>query len=352
MLTYAALLTLHPDSADKNISVNIVLHPSDTIPVGQGIKKLGDCTLAELRQYADQQELILAAEHAHRPIKELILLDELSVRIELNQTMLNLLDSLDEAVVLQPLPLSPTEERVEKQESAEIADDQAPLSIADTEPTQITPPATALETAEVTIVNAAPTEPIHAERVTTEERDRGEIANSSADRTAGKLIEYIYPHAVHIFLDEKPLRAMQRHALSSMEREVAGVMLGKVPEKQPDGRFVVHVIDALIAKHTKMSGASVTYTPESWRYLNDQIALKYPQEEVVMVGWYHTHPGFGIFLSNMDLFIHTHFFTQPWHIAYVLDPHAHKSGFFSWDEDQRKVLAYPCAWPQWASKSW
>ena len=101
-----------------------------------------------------------------------------------------------------------------------------------------------------------------------------------------------------------------------------------------------------------MHGASVTYTPESWRYLNDKLAERYPDESAVMVGWYHTHPGFGIFLSGMDLFIHQNFFTQKWHVAMVLDPRARQSGFFCWDRQMTKVEAYDFPWPKWASGSW
>jgi proteasome lid subunit RPN8/RPN11 len=158
--------------------------------------------------------------------------------------------------------------------------------------------------------------------------------------------------AVDILLDEAPLRAMQAHALSSLDREVAGVMIGHRPEKQPDGRYVVHVIDSIVAKHTVMQGASVTYTPESWRYMNDTLWERYPDESAVMVGWYHTHPGFGIFLSGMDLFIHQNFFTQIWHVAYVLDPRARTSGFFCWNRQKNKVNRYDFQWPDWASGSW
>jgi proteasome lid subunit RPN8/RPN11 len=158
--------------------------------------------------------------------------------------------------------------------------------------------------------------------------------------------------AVDIFLDEAPLRAMQAHALSSLNREVAGVMVGQRPEKQPDGRYIVHVIDSIIAQHTVMQGASVTYTPESWRYLNDSLMERYPDESALMVGWYHTHPGFGIFLSGMDLFIHQNFFTQLWHVAYVLDPRARTSGFFCWNRQRTKVSRYNFEWPGWAAGTW
>jgi proteasome lid subunit RPN8/RPN11 len=153
-------------------------------------------------------------------------------------------------------------------------------------------------------------------------------------------------------VNESAFRAAQTHAVSTLEREVAGVLIGPHPEKQPDGRYVVHISDAIIAKYTRMQGASVTYTPESWRYVNDKLAEMYPDDEAVIVGWYHTHPGFGIFLSGMDKFIHQNFFTQIWHIAMVLDPLARQSGFFCWDRGLSKVDEYEFPWPVWASGSW
>jgi proteasome lid subunit RPN8/RPN11 len=133
---------------------------------------------------------------------------------------------------------------------------------------------------------------------------------------------------------------------------VAGFLIGPQPEKQPDGRYIVHISDIIIAKHTKMQGASVTYTPESWRYVTDKLAEMYPDETAVIVGWYHTHPGFGIFLSGMDQFIHRNFFIQSWHVALVLDPNARRSGFFCWDREQTKVDHYDFPWPSWAAGSW
>jgi hypothetical protein len=48
------------------------------------------------------------------------------------------------------------------------------------------------------------------------------------------------------------------------------------------------------------------------------------------VGWYHTHPDYGIFLSGQDLFIHRNFFDQPLQVAYVVDPIRQTRGFFQW----------------------
>ena len=101
-----------------------------------------------------------------------------------------------------------------------------------------------------------------------------------------------------------------------------------------------------------MEGASVTYTPESWRYVNDRLDEMFVEDSAVIVGWYHTHPGFGIFLSGMDQFIHRHFFTQIWHVAFVLDPLSRKSGFFCWNRGHTDVDKYSFPWPDWADASW
>ena len=49
-----------------------------------------------------------------------------------------------------------------------------------------------------------------------------------------------------------------------------------------------------------------------------------------IIGWYHTHPGFGIFLSPMDLFIQENFFYAVEQVAFVYDPLSNKQGLFIW----------------------
>jgi hypothetical protein len=57
---------------------------------------------------------------------------------------------------------------------------------------------------------------------------------------------------------------------------------------------------------------------------------RYPNDRIV--GWYHSHPGFGIFLSEMDQFIHDNFFNEAWQIAYVDDPIDGDRGVFVWEK--------------------
>lgn len=113
-------------------------------------------------------------------------------------------------------------------------------------------------------------------------------------------------------------------------RELAGVLLGRVDGAASPPH--VEVLAAIEAKHTNAGRASVTFTHETWDDINRTRDEEYPDLRVV--GWFHTHPGFGIFLSGRDLFIHHHFFNLPWQIAYVVDPVTHNSGFFRWADGE------------------
>jgi len=50
-----------------------------------------------------------------------------------------------------------------------------------------------------------------------------------------------------------------------------------------------------------------------------------------IVGWYHTHPAFGLFLSEYDLFIHRNFFADPAHDRAGPGPVAGELGWFGYE---------------------
>jgi proteasome lid subunit RPN8/RPN11/predicted nucleic acid-binding Zn-ribbon protein len=108
-----------------------------------------------------------------------------------------------------------------------------------------------------------------------------------------------------------------------MHAEVCGVLVGTLCW---DGGPYLLIDGRIEGKHASHQSGSVTFTSETWDYIHEELAAKYPDKRIV--GWYHTHPGFGIFLSNMDAFIHENFFSFPWEPAYVFDPQAETEGFF------------------------
>ncbi|MEW5986660.1 MAG: hypothetical protein AB1791_08510 [Chloroflexota bacterium] len=377
-LTYAAVITITLPGADEATTMTVILTPADPLEVGDGrLKPLRDCTLAELQAYALDLENQIAAEYHSIKLGELVENSEAQVQVALQ-------DEHGQAVLAEDWPtraiVRPEEGEGRETEDDQVAGSQEQVAESDqviedssphVTPSPSHPVAPAPLAAEETppAVTVAPAEPVHPEREALKDDKVTEgypatpspphlvtppLAVRPAIRIAGRRRPLGHPTwtAVDILINEPAFRDAQAHALSSLEREVAGVLIGPPPEKQPDGRYLVHVSDTIIAKHTRMHGASVTYTPESWRYLNDKLVEMYPDESAVMVGWYHTHPGFGIFLSGMDQFIHQNFFTQVWHVALVLDPLAHKSGFFCWDRPKREVKPYDFPWPDWAHGAW
>jgi proteasome lid subunit RPN8/RPN11 len=114
---------------------------------------------------------------------------------------------------------------------------------------------------------------------------------------------------------------------------VCGVLVGEW-KRDSTGPFVEvrHIIESNAAR----SGpAEVTFTHDTWAAINREMDTKYHGQRIV--GWYHTHPDFGIFLSDYDVFIHRHFFAGAGQIAWVIDPIRNQEGVFRW-RDNRPTL--------------
>jgi proteasome lid subunit RPN8/RPN11 len=70
-------------------------------------------------------------------------------------------------------------------------------------------------------------------------------------------------------------------------------------------------------------------------YRTVELALKQGEE---ILGWSHTHPGFGVFLSDFDKQQHQRFFPESWQIAYVMDTHAQERAAYHLVQGQWKRL--------------
>lgn len=130
-----------------------------------------------------------------------------------------------------------------------------------------------------------------------------------------------------IYVDLDALLDMEDHASSDTRVELGGVMLGGHFEDDEGKPFVV-VTDTLRAQHYESTKGSFKFTHDTWAEISRRRDA-YPTS-TQMVGWYHTHPDWGVFLSGMDLFICDHFFNKPLDVAYVIDPCRGHRGMFQW----------------------
>ncbi len=127
------------------------------------------------------------------------------------------------------------------------------------------------------------------------------------------------------------LNNIKNHGRSSLREEVCGVLVGNLCVDRKKGSFL-KIIGWIEGRYAEHQAGNVTFKSETWDFIHLELSAKYPESQIV--GWYHTHPGFGIFLSAMDVFIHTNFFNFPWQPAYVFDPQAETDGFFFADGDK------------------
>jgi proteasome lid subunit RPN8/RPN11 len=122
------------------------------------------------------------------------------------------------------------------------------------------------------------------------------------------------------------LNDIYRHGHASPDVEICGVLVGNV--YRDDAGPFLYVEAGIRGEHAGSQGAQVTFTPETWAHVQEEMEKHHPEKKIL--GWYHTHPGFGVFLSGMDLFIQENFFGQPWQTAYVYDPVSGEEGLFVW----------------------
>jgi proteasome lid subunit RPN8/RPN11 len=81
---------------------------------------------------------------------------------------------------------------------------------------------------------------------------------------------------------------------------------------------VCGVLAAVRGTAAREARGHVTFTQETWNSIHASLERDHPKLQIV--GWYHTHPGFGVAFSDMDVFIQRNFFALPHQVALVMDP--------------------------------
>jgi proteasome lid subunit RPN8/RPN11 len=129
-------------------------------------------------------------------------------------------------------------------------------------------------------------------------------------------------------IDAEVHKQIEAFALANRNKECAGLLLGSV-ESEGKGR-IIHITAAIPAESAVGTKASVRIPLVAWEEMLSERDLDYG--DLRILGWFHTHAGWGVFMSDADVFIHRHFFPHPNMVAYVLDPTSGRDGFFYWHD--------------------
>ena len=130
----------------------------------------------------------------------------------------------------------------------------------------------------------------------------------------------------NIYISQKTYKDIHRFTKDKTTNESGGILVGKVIEEF--GKSNIIISGFIEAKHCEATPTTLTFTHETWDQIHSVLDKKYPDQRIL--GWIHTHPDFGIFLSEYDKFIQNSFFNDENQIAYVVDPIQNIEGFYFW----------------------
>lgn len=134
----------------------------------------------------------------------------------------------------------------------------------------------------------------------------------------------------NIYLSQKVYREIHKFTRNKTTNESGGVLVGNVIEEF--GKTNILVSGFIEAKYCEATPTTLKFTHDTWDYIHKEMEKRFPGMKIM--GWIHTHPDFGIFLSDYDKFIHENFFSEANQIAYVIDPIQKTEGFYFWIHDK------------------
>ena len=122
-------------------------------------------------------------------------------------------------------------------------------------------------------------------------------------------------------IEDRVLQQAVDHMYSNTKVEMGGFFVGELA----DGRARIDA--AIPALKAPSSLVNLTFDHDTWTDIVTQVDRDHAGK--VIVGWFHSHPGHGVFLSGYDEFIQTSFFSSDGMVALVVDPHDGSTGWFT-----------------------
>lgn len=170
-------------------------------------------------------------------------------------------------------------------------------------------------------------------------------SSSSSDEVETKIISIlpmnfvevgrVEPNDLKVYIHQNVYKNLEKLSSKNSDKEVGSILIGEMVDYL--GKKNLIISEFIEAKYTDSTNASLTFTHDTWEYIHKIRDKKFSDKKIV--GWHHTHPNYGIFLSSYDLFIHENFFSLPFQTAYVVDPIQKTRGFFQWQGNKVEKLS-------------
>jgi len=125
-----------------------------------------------------------------------------------------------------------------------------------------------------------------------------------------------------IYILRDCFQSVMAHVRSD-KKEVGGLFLGRVWQNIPAALNstgpLVFLLDAVPSEEYRNSSVALEMGTEIWRRINERVS-----DDLIVIGWYHSHPHLGAYFSEIDRRTQRAFFNNSYSIGWVIDPFRHE----------------------------
>ena len=144
---------------------------------------------------------------------------------------------------------------------------------------------------------------------------------------------YVFP----VYINEVTIKKIILYC-KSFKKEIFGYLIGSILKW--DDKLYVKIEDLLFllgAIHSEeYSTAQIEGAAGKYESKFQRLKRKRGNSSLRIVGWWHSHPDFGCFLSNTDLKTQKYFFPESYQVALVVDPIRNELEFYTLAERSEK----------------
>ncbi len=145
------------------------------------------------------------------------------------------------------------------------------------------------------------------------------------------------------YISKRAEAKMRNHALSMRDQktEVMGLLLGDVRKWQERTYLLVRDV---VTTDLDATAISVRFDRKGFEKLFenlDDVGFDY-----IIIGWYHSHPGYGCYMSDTDIDTQTRMFVSPFHLAMVIDPVNMDIGAFKVRDKEQVLTRFAIYWDE------
>lgn len=129
---------------------------------------------------------------------------------------------------------------------------------------------------------------------------------------------------LRIYMEDYVHTYLYQYARSSANGEKLAVLMGK--HLVVDGKDTVFISGVVQAKFTEKLKGMETITGQSWKYISEEAEKYFADLEIV--GWMHSRPSFGAFVTSRDEAYHKKVFGGKDQVFFVVDPVDRQDRFY------------------------